>query len=93
MELAVVGWVLRLFITGCGVQEFVLKVSFLSLEIRKLKNSFLASTLYIFGRMDTLFSRCFTKPQMRYCYFFSTPGILPKELLEITIFILTANFL
>lgn len=92
MELAVVGWVLRLFTTGCGVQEFVLKVSFLSLEMQKLKNSFLASTLYIFGRMVTLFLLCFIKTHMRCCYLFSTTGILTKELLEITIFILTANF-
>lgn len=57
------------------------------------KKFFLASTLYIFGHMDTLFSLCFIKTHMRCCYLFSTTGILTKELLEITIFILTANFL
>lgn len=43
MELAVVGWVLRLFTTGCGVQEFVLKVSLQSLEIQKFLKKFFFS--------------------------------------------------
>lgn len=93
MQLAVVGWVLRLFTTGCGVQEFVFKVYFQTLEIQKLKKILFASTLYVFGHIDTLFSLCFIKTEMRCCYLFSTTGILTKELLEITIFILTADFL
>lgn len=40
-----------------------------------------------------LYSLCFIKTQMRCCYLFSTAGILTKELFEITIFILTPNFL
>lgn len=61
-----------------------------NLEIQKIS---FASTLYIFGYIDTLFSLCFIKTQMSCCYLFSATGILTKELLEITIFILTANFL
>lgn len=76
-------WWLRFYL------ESVISISGNS-EIQK--KSF-ASTLYIFGHTDTLFSLCFIKIQMRCCYFLSTTGILTKELLEITIFILTANFL
>lgn len=43
--------------------------------------------------MWILYALCFIKTQMRCCYLFSTTGILTKELLEITIFILTPNFL
>lgn len=39
------------------------------------------------------YSLCFIKTQMRRCYLFNTTGILTKELLEIAIFILTADFL
>lgn len=55
--------------------------------------SLFPSTLYIFGHVDTLCSLCFIKTQMRCCYLFSTTGIPTKELLQITIFILTPNFL
>lgn len=39
-----------------------------------------------------MLSLCFIKTQMR-CYLFSTTGVLTKELLEITVFIITPNFL